>query len=159
MDDVTTRRQLQVAANSGLLHLHVLYLDDKPCAFQLGFQYGSTYFLQKMGFDRDFKKGCVGTVLFLKITDQLCKDPNVDCLDFGFGDADYKRRFGTKHWNESMVYMFAPRVYPVLVNLIYTIVNGLSIGMRWVVHKAGVEGKIKQKWRRLLQKSRNSDSK
>ncbi|MHC5086401.1 MAG: hypothetical protein ACYSN9_01140, partial [Planctomycetota bacterium] len=101
----------------------------------------------------------LGTALFLKILEQLCRDSSVDCIDFGYGDAAYKRRFGTKYWYESTVYMFAPRVRPVLVNSIQTAVRGFSIGMRWTARKVGIEGMIKQKWRRLLQKSQKSDSK
>jgi hypothetical protein len=159
MDDAVTRRQLQTVARSGWLRFHVLYLDDAPCAFQYGFQYQGTYYLKTMGFNPDLRKSHIGTVLFLKIIECLCEDPAVDRFDFGYGDAEYKRRFATEHWDEATLYMFAPRAYPAFVNSIHTVVNGLSLGMRWLVHKAGVEGKIKQKWRRRLQKSQNADSK
>ena len=159
IDDEVTRCQLQTAAQSGWLRFHVLYLDDAPCAFQYGFQYQGTYYLKTMGFDPDLRKSHTGTVLFLKIINHLCEDPAVDCFDFGYGDAVYKRRFAREHWDEATLYMFAPRVYPVFINSIRTVVTGLSLGMRWAVQKIGVEGKIKQKWRRLLQKSQKSDSK
>lgn len=158
-DDVATRQKLIAASRNGWLRLHLLRLGEKSCAFQLGFQYRGTYFLQTMGFDPEMKKWRLGTALFLKILEQLCRDSSVDCIDFGYGDAAYKRRFGTKYWYESTVYMFAPRVRPVLVNSIQSAVRGFSIGMRWTARKVGIEGMIKQKWRRLLQKSQKSDSK
>lgn len=157
-NDTAVRLQLQTAAQLGWLYLHMLYLDDAPCAFQLGFRYRGTYFLQQMGFLPELKKLHIGTVLFLHVVERLCHDSSVNHFDFGFGDAEYKRRFATEHWNEATLYMFAPRVYPILVNSIHAAVGGLSTGMRWAFQKAGVEGKIKQLWRRRLQMRPDSDT-
>jgi hypothetical protein len=153
-DDADTRQQLLTAARHGWLCLHVLYLDDTPCAFQLGLRSRQTYYLQSMGFDPALKQWHLGTVLFLKILEQLCQDPRIDCLDFGFGDAEYKRRFGSEYWDESTVYVFARRVYPLLINLIYTAVSDTSEAMRFLAKKFGLEGKIKQTWRHLLPRKR-----
>lgn len=150
--DDSTRHQLEIAVRHGWLRFHVLSLGETPCAFQYGFQYQGTYYLQAMGFDPALRKWHIGTVLFLKIIEKLCEDPNVECFDFGYGDAEYKRRFGTKHWDEATMYVFAPRFYPVLVNSFHAVVGGLSAGMRCAVQKSGLENKIKQYWRRILQK-------
>jgi len=104
------------------------------------------------------KQWHLGTVLFLKVFDQLCRDPEVNCFDFGFGDAEYKRRFGTKHWDEATLYLFAPRAYPVLVNTIRTAVSGVSEGMRLLARKTGIEEKIKRKWRNVLQEGQHLNS-
>lgn len=153
VNDEATYNRLQMAAQQGWLRFHVLCLNERPCAFQYGYQYQGTYYLQTMGFDPELRNLHAGTVLFLKIIEQLCNDPEVDLLDFGYGDAEYKRRFGTTQWDEATLYMFAPRIYPVLVNSVHTVFKGLSCLMQWSVQKAGVEGAIKQQWRRLLQKS------
>ena len=153
LNDVKTRKQLLAEAQRGRLCLHVLYLNEQPCAFQLGLRYNGMYFLQTMGFDPGMKQRHLGTALFLKILDQLCKDPGVDFLDFGFGDAEYKRRFGTEFWDEAAVYLFAPRLYPALINFIYVAVSDISEGLRALVSKGGLEKKIKRKWRNLLSKT------
>lgn len=155
-DDPVTQQQLITASHNGLLRLHVLYLDDEPKAFQLGLQSQGTYFLQSMGFDPEMRKWHLGTGLFLRVLERLCEDPSVDRFDFGFGDAEYKRRFASKQWEEATVYMFAPRPYPILVSSIHNTVSGISRGVRRVVQQAGIESKIKQKWRRFLQKSQRS---
>ncbi|MHC4986978.1 MAG: GNAT family N-acetyltransferase [Planctomycetota bacterium] len=152
IDDAPTRKQLTTAAENGWLQLHVLYLNDEPCAFQFGLRYEGRYFLQQMGFNPDLKQWHAGTVLFLKVLERLCEDPEVNCFDFGFGDAEYKKRFGTNYWEESTLYLYAPRVYPVFVNMLHATVSGLSEGMRFLAQKTGIEGKIKRKWRNLLQK-------
>ncbi|MBA7680463.1 hypothetical protein ES703_88779 [subsurface metagenome] len=86
VDDAPTRRRLTTAAELGWLRLHILFINDKPCAFQLGLQYQRTYFLAQIGFDPEWKRCCIGTTLFLKVLEDLCHDPAVDSLDFGFGD-------------------------------------------------------------------------
>lgn len=152
-DDTNTRKQLITSAQHGWLSLHVLYLNEQPCAFQLGLRYNETYFLQTMGFDPTMKQRNLGTALFLKILDQLCQNPEIKYLDFGFGDAEYKRRFGTEYWDESAVYLFAPRVYPMLINVIHTVVSDVSEGLRVLAKKSGFEAKIKRKWRGFLSKT------
>ena len=153
VNDVQTRHQLEVAAQSGWLRFHVLLLDEIPCAFQYGFCCQGTYYLKTMGFDPEYGKLHAGTVLFLKIIEKLCRDPETDCFDFGYGDAEYKRRFGNVQWDEATVYIYARRFYPMLVNLIHGTIRAVSVGMRWIVHKTGSEGRIKQLWRRLLRKN------
>jgi hypothetical protein len=153
LDDANTRKLLFTAAQNGWLCLHVLYLNEQPCAFQLGLRYHGMYFLQTMGFDPAKKQRNLGTALFLKVLDQLCQDPAVKYLDFGFGDAEYKRRFGTEYWDEAAVYLFAPKAYPMLINVIHTTVSDVSEGLRVLARKSGFEGKIKRKWRTLLQRT------
>lgn len=154
--DPATHQQLITASNNGWLRLHVLYLDNEPKAFQLGLQYQGTYFLQSMGFDPEMRKWHLGTGLFLRVLEQLCEDPSVERFDFGFGDAEYKRRFASKQWDEATIYMFAPRTYPILVSSVHNAVSGISRGVQRIVQQAGIESKIKQKWRRFLQKSHSS---
>ena len=151
VNDAGTLKQLLTAAQNGWLRLHLLYLNDEPCAFQFGLRYKGTYFLKQMGFNPKMKQWQPGTGLFLKVLERLCDDPAVNCFDFGFGDAEYKRRFGTRSWNEASLYIFAPRVYPVWVNTIHTAVCGLSKEMRFLARKTGLEEKIKRKWRNRLQ--------
>ena len=158
VNDAKTRKQLLTAAGNGRLRLHLLYLNDEPCAFQLGLQYEKKYFLKQMGFNPDMKKWHPGTALFLKVLDRLCSDPDVHDFDFGFGDAEYKKRFATQHWDETSLYVFAPRVYPVLVNMTHTMICGFSESVRRLIRKTGIEEYIKRKWRNRLQEKRHSHS-
>jgi CelD/BcsL family acetyltransferase involved in cellulose biosynthesis len=153
VDDSPTRARLATVAKLGWLRLHVLSLENKPCAFQLGFKYGKTYFLQQMGFDPEMSRWRFVTHLFLKVLEELCIDPSVNNFDFGFGDAEYKRRYGDENWAEATVYMFAPRAYPVAVNTLHSLVGGISKGMLLLAKRAGLESGLKRKWRNMLQKT------
>jgi len=153
VDDNSMRSRLTTAAKHGWLRLHILFINDKPCAFQLGLQYQRTYFLSQIGFDPEWKQWRIGTTLFLKVLEDLCSDPVVDSLDFGFGDAQYKRSYADEHWLEATVYIFAPRFYPMLVNSLYSSVTGLSLWMSSMSRKIGFERWAKRQWRNLLQRS------
>ncbi len=151
-NNASTMSQLTTAAKHSWLCLHLLYLGDRPSAFQLGFKYKQTYYLQQMGFDPDLSRWRVGTYLFLKVLEQLCQDPLINRLDFGFGDAEYKQRYGDENWKESTFYMFAPRWYPVIVNAGFSLISGVSKGLLVLTRKTGLELLLKRKWRNLLQK-------
>lgn len=158
VDDNSMRSRLTTAAKHGWLRFHILFINDKPCAFQLGLQYQRTYFLSQIGFDPEWKQWRIGTTLFLKVLEDLCSDPVVDSLDFGFGDAEHKRSYGNEHWLEATVYIFAPRFYPMLVNSLYSSMTGLSLGISSLARKIGFERWAKRRWRNLLQRS-NPNSK
>jgi len=151
-DNARTRSMMATAVNRGWLRMSVLYVKSEPSAFQLGLQYRNGYFLRQMGFNPKWKQWNVGSVLFLKVLEDICNKAEVESFDFGFGDADYKRFYGNEHWNEACVYIYAPRFYPVLVNLLQTSVTGLSVGTGRVLEKTGLLRRVKRRWRNRLQK-------
>jgi hypothetical protein len=153
LDNSQTRSMMATAARHGWLRLHILFINDKPCAFQWGLQYGKTYFLGQLGLDPAWRQLNAGTVLFVRVLEELCRNPSVELFDFGFGDAQYKHSYGNKQWAEASVYMFAPRSYPILVNSLNSLMTGLSLGMSSLARKIGFERWVKRRWRNLLQKS------
>ena len=151
VDNAQTREMMKVAACHGWLCMSVLYIKDEPCSFQLGLQYGKTYFLEQLGFNPTWKEWNVGTYLFNKVLEELCLDPRVEELNFGFGDAQYKRTYGTEQWEEASVYVFALRPYPVLVNTLQTFIMALNVFFEYVFNKVGGVNWIKRRWRNLFE--------
>ena len=130
VDNFKTRTHIETAAESGWLMAHVLYVADEPCAFQIGVRYGKTYFLEHIGYHPDWKNCNVGTVLFLKVLDMLCKNADVHILDFGFTDADYKRSYGNQQFEEAGIFLFASRFRPMLINMLQSSLTGLVLGWK-----------------------------
>jgi hypothetical protein len=157
-DNFLTRSLLADAARKERLRAYVLYAGGKPCAFEFGIEYGNVFFPEHIGYDPLLRSCSPGTVLFIKVLEDLVQDSNVRVFDYGFGAAAYKERFGTESWSEASVYVFAPRVYPVLVNMLRSSMAGLSSGIRYVLDGTGLTGWIKRQWRNSLQ-ARNSGSK
>ncbi len=159
VNDSFTRTLMNTAAERGWFRAYVLYASGEPCAFRLALHYAGTYFGIGIGYDPKWSNYRVGTILFIKVLDKLCSENTVHTLDFGFGDADYKRSYGDTLWQETSVYIFAPRPYPVIVNVLQTATVVLNASLRYVTNKARIANWVKRCWRNSLQVTKNNKHK
>jgi hypothetical protein len=141
---------LRQAQEDGWLRAYVLYAGTNPVAFEYGCVQGDVYFAEEAGYDLRWKAYSPGTILQLKIFESLSRDDKVVKYDYGLGDAAYKQRFGSVSWPEVSLYIFAPRLYPIVINLLDSSIRGISISMAYLVERMGLTGKIKRWWRRRL---------
>lgn len=81
-------------ARQGLLHSYLLMAGESPCAFVIGYRYAGIYHYAEVAYDETYSEYSPGTVLLYLILEDLHTCPNVKLLNFGIGDATYKRRFG-----------------------------------------------------------------
>ncbi len=146
------------AARDGRLRIYVLYAGSEPVAFEVGCVYGKVYFAEQAGFDPRWRFCSPGTILQLKIFEQLTAVESVEIYDYGFGDAPYKQRFGSGFFLEAPAYLFAPRFYPVLINILNTLSSGFTLALTWFLHKIRLFAWIKRFWRRNLQKAVKQNS-
>lgn len=151
VDDSVTSSLLHQAARDGWLRAYILYANHEPCAFEYGVKYGTTFFADYMGYDPNLKAVSPGTILWVKVIEMLSEDPDVHLLDYGVGSAAYKERFGTESWPKASIYIFAPRFYPVCINILRTLILGLNSALEYILNKAGFVGWVKRRWRNLLQ--------
>jgi CelD/BcsL family acetyltransferase involved in cellulose biosynthesis len=153
-----TRSTLTRAAKRNRWRAYVLYAGQVPCAFETGIVYERVYFAEAIGYSPEWSNFSPGTILFVKVLEDLSQNTPVKIFDYGFGSAGYKERFGTDFWPEASVYIFAPRLYPVIINVLRSSVNSANAGLQYVVQKIGSLGWNKRQWRNLLQ-AKNPDSK
>jgi len=157
VDDSRTRTILSQAARFSWLQIDILYIDSEPAAFHLAMRYRNTYFGDKIGFNPKWKKFRLGTVLFLKVSEALCADPAMKYYDFGFGDTQYKRSYCDTKWTEGHVYIFAPRIFPVLVNLALSTTSAISILADKFITKLGIRNPVQRlRRKRILEKLRRA---
>jgi CelD/BcsL family acetyltransferase involved in cellulose biosynthesis len=121
-DDERGRALMSLAARRGWFRGWTLSIDDQPVAFWYGLAYASTFFIGSPGYNPDFADHRVGQYLQMRMMEDLCADPTVERLDYGFGDAQYKRSFGDNRWEEADVMVFAPRARPIGINATRTAV-------------------------------------
>jgi CelD/BcsL family acetyltransferase involved in cellulose biosynthesis len=69
------------ASRSGRLHLMVMYLDDRPIAFNLGITAGDRYSYLKTSFDEELRPYSPATVLRARLVESLCAE-GIRSLDF-----------------------------------------------------------------------------
>ncbi|MHC4145908.1 MAG: GNAT family N-acetyltransferase [Planctomycetota bacterium] len=144
------RALLEQAAEDGWLKAYVLYVDDDPCAFQFDVQYGGVQFSEYGSFDPRQSRGSPGTVLLVKVLEQLCLEPDVHTMDYGFGHASWKEKFGTHCWSEESIHIFAPRFQPMIVNMGISANRAVSQALRRAIAFVKLDSFVKRKWRRML---------
>jgi hypothetical protein len=154
-----TQSILATDAKLDRLRMSILYVDGQPCAFQWGTVIKNTYFLEKIGFDPEWAQHGIGNILFIMVLEQICSHNAITYIDYGFGDAHYKRSYCDESWSEAAAtYLFVPRFYPVLINLVNSLNSGFTLGLTWFLHKTRVFIWVKRNWRKMLQtKESHSD--
>jgi len=150
-DDDLTRALQQLGAERGWLRAFVLYLDGIPSAFWHGTQYRRIFYTGPTGYDPAHRDLRLGTYVLAKMVEHLCG--KADWMDFGLGDAEYKRHFGDEHWEEEDILLFARRPRPVVVNLARTGVLTASRGAKTALERSGKLEAARRCWRdRLAQR-------
>jgi CelD/BcsL family acetyltransferase involved in cellulose biosynthesis len=144
------RRITTLQMERGWFRAYVLYLDGEPIAFWQGYAYRGVFSTGVPGFDPKYADLRVGNYVLFKLIADLAADESIDTLDYGFGDAEYKRRFGTRSWEEQDIHVFAPTVKGYLTNAIRSsLLTAVAGGTRLLEHN-DVLGRVKRGWRDRL---------
>jgi CelD/BcsL family acetyltransferase involved in cellulose biosynthesis len=148
VDDEATRARTLLALERGWLRAWVLYVDERPVAFWMGDAYRGRFRSMIPGYDPDWAVHRVGNFILMHMIERLCEDPDVQILDFGFGDVEYKERLAERNWSAGDVFVFAPTFKGVRVNLVRsTLVTVNGAAMR-LARSLGIAGRVKRTWRR-----------
>jgi hypothetical protein len=157
-DTPQKRSLLREAALNGWFKGHILYIGDEPVAYRFALSYARIYYGDGIGYDPKWGKYRVGTILFLKVLDSLCQDGQVDYYDFGFGDAEYKESYSNESWQEiSKIYLFAPRPYTVMINMLSNFNAAMTWVLTWLILKMKFQDWIKRLWRKKMRNIESSD--
>jgi hypothetical protein len=157
IDNIEMRERLMLSADYGWLRGYLLYASGRPCAFWIGTLYHNICYLDYTGYDSDFQKYEPGTILFTKMIEDLCNH-NIKTIDFGFGDALYKQRFGDENCKESSVYIYAPTLKGIVLNIKRILTTFIALCLSYIIKRMQLYNKIKKIWRkRLLSKPKKAD--
>jgi len=152
-DDVAHRQLIELAARRGWFRAWMLSIDGKPAAFWHGMAYRNVFSIGVPGYDPEYGHLRVGTYVLMKAIEDLCNDDTVQTVDFGFGDAEYKRRFGTESWEEEDVLVYAPSFRGARVNLTRAaVVKTVGVAQGAVERLPALQG-LKRSWRSRLSSS------
>jgi CelD/BcsL family acetyltransferase involved in cellulose biosynthesis len=124
VDNEETRRIQGFLARQGRLRVYFTHVKGEPSAFWLGELYRDTFTVFSIGYDPAYRKYELGTVLFLRVVDDLCKLGTVRFIDFGFGDASYKSRFGDHATREATLLVFAKSPRGVWLGVVRSLILG-----------------------------------
>lgn len=158
VDSMQERNILKNLADKKSLRGYVLYINNNPAAFWIGSQYLDTFYLAYTGYLTQYEKYELGTILFLKLVEDVISCDTIHTIDFGFGDAGYKRRFGDLSWEESSVYLFPHTMKGFLLNTARTSsALAYKLAVRFLERFDLLE-KIKKIWRRKLRTAPDKES-
>jgi CelD/BcsL family acetyltransferase involved in cellulose biosynthesis len=136
----------RIGLDGGWFRAWVLYLDGAPVAFEIGHLCGDSLIISAKGFDPAHGRRHVGKVLQLYLLQDLCDDPAVKVLDFGFGDAEYKQKLATRTWEDTDVLVFGRTARALRAVAGRTVVLGAD---RLARRLAGADriASVKRRWR------------
>lgn len=82
---------MATVASHGWLRSFVLMVGAEPAAFALCYQGGGALVYDQIGYNRRWARHSPGTLLLHRLIERLYEHECPACLDFGEGDAEYKR--------------------------------------------------------------------
>ena len=149
-DEQTLRRRYVALAQRGWFRSYVLYVGERPIAFQLGFVYRGRFYAEEIGYDPDWAPHHVGIFLHTEIiADLAASNGAVRELDFGNGDSVHKERLSTASRFEGYFYLIpSHRRGRLLVAGIRT-TNAVSAVLGAVLGRIGLRTKVRDLMRRL----------
>ncbi len=149
-NDKETTSGFRFAAERGWFQSYILYCRDQPCAFMLGHLYGGCYYYDDVGYDPDYAKWSVGTVLQLEVLkDLLGTHPRPAFFDFSTGFGEHKGRFGNLSRLELNVLILRRTLRNNLVAISYETTNHISSSIIGLLARGGLKERIKKLVRRL----------
>jgi CelD/BcsL family acetyltransferase involved in cellulose biosynthesis len=139
-----------LAARRGWLRAYVLYLDEDPVAFWLANAFDGVVYTGYTGYDPAHRDARLGTFVLARLIEDACADPGISHVDFGYGDADYKRQMADTSWLEEDVLVFGPSLKALRSNLGRTAVLGAGEVGRRLLAKGDAVARTKRWWRDRL---------
>ena len=149
-DTPEQRALARVGLERGWLRAYVLYRSGEPIAFWLCATHRGVILLKTTGFDPAYLRERVGIYLLMRVIEDACADPSLHTLDFGPGDADYKRHFSSDARRERNLALFAPTFRARRVNALRTAILAGSRAGRWASDRAELTERLKAGRRKRL---------
>ncbi len=148
--DRLERALMALGLQRGWYRAWVLYLGDTPVAFWQGFAYRGVFSTGCPGFDPEYTKDRVGAYLAVRMIEQLCESGDVQSLDWGHGDAEYKKNFGDTRREEAEVFLFAATFRGMRVRLIRAGAAAATRVAKRLLAGSGRAQRLKRAWRDRL---------
>src|SRR5262249_26577210 len=153
-NDETVRRGMMDAQRKQFCS-YILFINNEPKAFWYCFKYGKTLYLAATGYDPQYRNYELGTILLMKIFEDYCGS-EIDMVDCGLGDADYKQRFGTDHFMETSFMLFPKTMGGLYLNGIYSSSLLANRFAKTLLDRLHITQRLKTIWRRG--KSRSAEN-
>jgi CelD/BcsL family acetyltransferase involved in cellulose biosynthesis len=148
-DSAKLENTLAAMAKHGWTRCYLLECEGTATAFMIGYLYEGTYYYVDVGFDPEWEKWSVGTILHLEVLRDLmdrCKGAR--SFDFSSGSGVHKKRFANDARAEAN-YLLLPRSFRnrALIGA-YRITDAVGSGAVRLLEALGIKAVIKKMVRR-----------
>jgi hypothetical protein len=140
-----TRARLQLWAEKEMLFGYILYIEGQPIAFWIGTAYMDIFVSDYIAFDPNFSNLSPGIVCIVNLMRNLISsNKNIKKIDFNFGEAPYKKEFGTQCIVETSALIYAPQIRFLMIRLIRLVIGSFNVFILTIIRKSNLELKIKK---------------
>ncbi|MGH7039660.1 MAG: GNAT family N-acetyltransferase [Stellaceae bacterium] len=149
-DGAALAARLRLAADHGWMCCYLLYCSGQPVAFILGYLYRGVYHYTDVGYDPDWAKWSVGSVLQMDVMKDLLTEPErPDRFDFSTGFGTHKARFGNFSRREVNFLLLPDTLSNKWLARLYRLTLGIDKRAVAAADALGVKTRIK-KWLRRV---------
>jgi hypothetical protein len=141
------RAHFDALARLGALRSYVLLHQDRPAAFVYGWQWNGRFEYEEIGYDGTLADHAPGRVLLYRVLEDLVADGTNEVLDFGSGDAEYKRVFGTHESTSGPVVIASDTVKAQIWSGLRHTRTAVDRGMRGFLRRTGLYEKARRLYR------------
>ena len=138
------------AAERNWLRCYILYCKNVPVAFMVGYQYEDCFFYIDVGYDPQWAKYSVGSVLHLEVMEDLYRRDNTPALfDFSTGYGPHKSRFGKESREEVNMLLLPNTLSNRMLAVAFRSVDGMLDVTSRSLDKYGLKQTVKTALRRV----------
>ena len=138
------------AAERGWLRCYILYCNGAPVAFMVGYHYANGFYYIDVGYDPEWAKFSVGSVLQWEVMEDLYRRGNTPTLfDFSTGYGPHKSRFGKEAREEINILLLPATPANRMLAAAWRGVNTVSDTAVRALDRLGVKQSLKKAIRGL----------
>jgi len=143
------RAFLREMAEAGGLRAYVMRGKGVPVAYAVGDRWGTAFTLWATSFLPEYRKLAPGIVTLRRVLESLAAE-GVAKFDFGWGEAEYKKKLGDHHTEEADISLYAKRPLPTLTFMIRRTLQAVKARIERIMARYGVRNRLKRIWRKKL---------
>ena len=157
-DSPNERQRLKHKAERGKLLIVTLRVGGSAWAYTIGTASQGVLYLDYTGYDPQYKACSPGNYLLMHLIEKLCDDKlfEVQAIDFGTGDAQYKEGICDRRREDISFWIFPGTPAGVALNTYRTILNLANVSAKKLLGKE-VQGRVKKKWRDLMRSDKSAE--
>ena len=145
-DAAIWRYPLELEADRDALCAVFMLAQTQPIAFFIGSLHANTLFLDATGYLPQHAAYSPGKHLLLWLI-RHCAAERIETIDLGFGDAEYKRVFGTHHWAEQSIRLYGRSVRGMAAWITNAMTTRGATRLQATANRLGIARRIKNAWR------------